>query len=271
MNIHPTALISPKAEIDSSAVIAPYCIIDGEVKIGAGTRVGAYSRIEGNVIIGSECNLAGWASLGLAPQDIGYKGEATGVKIGDRVTLREFVTVHRGTVNGGGITVIENDCFLMCYVHIGHDCIISRGAILVNGTTLGGHVKIHSGVNVSGFFLAHQYVEVGELAMISGMTGTRQSIPPYVIADGRPARIFRVNKVGLVRSGMERPVIRAIEEAYRLIRSGERQEALLEIDKSEYPEVRRIADFYRNSKRGVVSFVSSDSEYPKEKVATIFD
>jgi UDP-N-acetylglucosamine acyltransferase len=258
MSIHSTAIVSSKAQIASSAEIAAFCIIGDNVKIGENTYVGPYSVIEGHTEIGEECYLAATVSIGLKPQDISYKDEETKVKIGNKVIIREFCSIHRGTAKGTGVTVISDGCFLMNYVHIGHDCYLHEEVIIANGSHLGGHVTIHRKANISALFLAHQFIGVGELAMISGMSGCRKSVPPFVMVDGRPARIMRVNTIGLERAGISKEIIKEISDAYRLIRKQETKLALAEISEraKSVPELAKIVTFYREATRGVTSFVS---------------
>jgi UDP-N-acetylglucosamine acyltransferase len=252
--VHPTAIIGDGAKIHETAKIGPYAVIGGNVTIGAGTRVGAHAVIDGHTTIGDNCNIFPSASVGLEPQDLSYKGEATGVIIGNRTTLREFATVHRGT--GDRFTVIGDDCFFMNYSHVAHDCRMGNGVILANGATFGGHCQVGDYVVCGGLVVFHQHVRVGRMVMISGAMGTRADMPPFSLCDGRPARVVGVNAVGMRRQKFSVPTRTAIKNAYKLIyRSGlNTANALSKIESElpDLPELREIVEFYRSSKRGVI-------------------
>ncbi len=264
--IHPTAIISEKAIISDNVQIGPYCIIDDQVKIGSNTIIGSHSVIAGNTQIGSDCMIHSHVSIGAEPQDLSYKGESTETIIGNKVVLREFVTIHRGTAKGRGKTEVLDNSFLMNYVHIGHDCKVGKNCIIANSTSLAGHVILDNNVNISALYLAHQFVEIGEFVMASGMSGTRKSIPPYVLVEGRPSRIMKVNVIGLERAGFSKDLIKMISQAYKLIQKKEIKLALAEIKEmttSEYLQLKNITDFYDrmlNSSRGVISFLSLNDE-----------
>ena len=264
--IHNTSIISSKANIADNVEIGPYCIIGDQVEIASNTVIGSHSVIEGNTKIGSDCKIYSHVSIGGEPQDLSYKSENTETIIGNKVTLREFVTVHRGTAKGRGKTEILDNCFLMNYVHIGHDCRIGENCIIANGSSLAGHVILSNNVNISALYLAHQFVEIGELVMASGMSGTRKSIPPYVLVEGRPSRIMKINTIGLQRAGFSKDLIRLISQAYKLIQKKEIKVAFAEIKEMTTPEfqqLKNITDFYDrmlNSSRGIVSFLALDNE-----------
>jgi len=262
--IHPTAIIGDGARIHETVQVGPYAVIGPNVEIGAGTKIGAHAIIDGITTIGADCNIFAGASVGLEPQDLSYKGEPTGVIIGDRVTLREYSTVHRGT--GDRFTSVGDDCFFMNYSHVAHDCQIGRGVILANSATFGGHCQVGDFVVCGGLVVFHQHVRVGRMAMISGILGTRQDLPPFAICDERPARVVGVNAVGMRRQKFAAPLRSAIKSAYKLIyRSNlNTAQALAKIEEElpALPELKEIVDFYRSSKRGVVkgSFDEDGSE-----------
>ncbi len=265
--IHPTAIISPEAQIAPDVSIGAYVVIEGKVQVHSGTSIGALSVITGKVSIGKDCQISSQVAIGHPPQDLSYQGEETEVKIGDRVSLREFVTVQRGTVRGGGITSIEDDCFLMNYAHIGHDCSVGAGSILANNATLGGHVKVGNKVNMSAMFMVHQFVHIGDFSMLAGLSGTRKSVPPYVVVDGRPARIWKTNRIGLQRNGFSPEEMKAIEMAYRLLRKQEIKLALEEIDQEakKVPVLANITGFYREAERGIIPFYSVNKDETNEE------
>ena len=275
MNIHPTAIVSDKANLHESIDVGPYCIIGDGVTVGANTSIGAHTVIDGCTTIGSGCKISPHCGIGLPPQDIAYADEVTKVIIGNNVTIREFCTIHRGTVKGGGETIVGDEGFFMSYVHIGHDCKVGNKVIFANGVTLGGHVVVHDGANISALFLAHQFIEIGKLTMVSGLSGSRKSIPPFVLAEGRPSRIMRVNTVGLQRAGFSKELIKAISEAYQLIKRKETKTALAEIEalSEKFPELKDITDFYHrilDSSRGVTSFYSAEREFKSNGLTASF-
>lgn len=266
MTIHQTAIIQDGAQIAAGAEIGPYAVIGPAVKIGTGTKIGAHAVIDGHTTIGDNCQIFAGASIGLEPQDLRYKGEPTGVIIGDRAVIREYVTIHRAT--GEGFTTIGDDCFLMNYVHIAHNCRLGKGVILANSTMMAGHVSIGDHTVMSGMCIFHQFVRVGRLCMVSGLTGTRLDMPPFSTCDGRPALIRGVNTVGMKRQGVGLAVRSAVKETYRLIyRSGLNvSQALSKVEEEIelFPEVKEILDFFKTSKRGVIGAGDGSTEALEE-------
>jgi UDP-N-acetylglucosamine acyltransferase len=253
--IHKTALVHEKARIDENVEIGPYAIIGEHVSIGSGTRVGAHTVIEGWTEIGRDNRIYQFASIGADPQDLKFGGEESHLKIGDRNMIREFVTLHRGTAEGGGVTVIGSDCLLMAYCHVAHDCILGDRVILANAATLAGHVHIDDHAILGGLCAIHQFTRVGCHVMISGGAMVVQDIPPYTIAQGDRAKTVGINQVGLKRRNFSDEAIRDIKQAYKLMfRSGLRKdEALAQIDAEmkDSKEVAVFTDFIRGSERGV--------------------
>jgi UDP-N-acetylglucosamine acyltransferase len=253
--IHPTAIISPRAEIGSDVEIGPYAIIGDNVTIGAETTIGAHTTIDPFVDIGPQCHIFQFASVGALPQAIKFGGEKTYVKIGRRTVIREFATVNRGTGFGGGVTEVGEENLLMAYVHIAHDCKTGRGVILANNATLAGHVCIDDYVTVGGLTAIHQFVRVGRHAYIGGKSAVVKDIPPYVIAAGDRARLHGLNRVGLRRHGYSEKAIALLKRAYRLIfRIGITLNEAIERVKAEIdqtPEVTRFMEFIKSSQRGI--------------------
>ncbi len=254
--IHPSAIVDPKAEIGDEVEIGPYAVIEKGVFIDQGTKVGPHSVVREGTRIGKGCQIFQFASIGEAPQALAYKGEKTSLLVGDRNVVREFVTFHRGTVKGGGRTVIGNDNLFMAYSHVAHDCQIGNQVILANGATLGGHILIEDYVNISGLSAIHQFCRVGAHAYVSGLTGVTLDIPPYMLAAGNRATLFGLNAVGLRRHSFQEKTIKALKKAYRIIfRSGlmlEKAMQRVEEDEiSQAPEVQHLLDFIRHSKRGI--------------------
>ena len=227
--IHPTAVIQPGAEIGTDVEIGPYSIVGPKVRIGDGTRVGAQVVLDGSLTIGEENVIVGQASLGGTPQDLSYEGEDTRLEIGDRNTIREFVTVNRGTVKGGGVTRIGSNCLLMACCHVAHDCDIEDDVILGNNVLLAGHVYVKRRANVSGAAAAHHFVTIGQNAYVGGLTRVVQDVPPFMILEGHPSRVRGVNKIGLTRSGYGEDEIAELGVAYReLFRSKEPRRQVVE-------------------------------------------
>ncbi len=253
--IHPTAIVSPRADIGSTVEIGPYAIIGDNVTIGDGTVIGAHTTVDPFVDIGPDCHIFQFASVGALPQAIKFGGEKTYVKIGRRTVIREFATVNRGTGFGGGVTEVGEENLLMAYVHIAHDCKTGRGVILANNATLAGHVCIDDYVTVGGLTAIHQFVRVGRHAYIGGKSAVVKDIPPYVIAAGDRARLHGLNRVGLRRHGHSEKAIAMLKRTYRLIfRIGITLNEAIERVKAEVdqtPEVKRFMAFIKSSQRGI--------------------
>jgi UDP-N-acetylglucosamine acyltransferase len=239
--IHPTALIAPGAELGIDVEIGPYCVVGSNVRIGDRTKIGAHVVIDGVTTIGEDNLIVGQAGLGGPPQDLSYKGEPTQLVIGDRNTIREFVTINRGTVKGGGVTQIGSDCLLMACSHVAHDCDLRDRIILANNVLLAGHVFVGENANISGGSAAHHFVTIGSFAYVGGMTRMVQDVPPYMILEGHPSRVRGVNKIGLQRGGQTLESIEALETAFRRIyRTGNTRRQTLDELKIEFPEAKLV-------------------------------
>lgn len=253
--IHPTAIVSPKADIADSAEIGPYTMIHENVRIGDQTVVGPHVVIDPYVEIGSDCRIFQFASVGAIPQSLKFQGEETWTKIGDRCIIRECVTINRGTKDGGAITQIGNDCLLMAYAHVAHDCIIGNRVILANNATLAGHVIIEDNATVGGLAAIHQFVRIGRYAYLGGKSAVVKDIPPYVIASGDRARLHGLNQVGLKRQGFSQETVKQLKKTYRLIfRIGLTLNEAIERVNAEVeniPEVKTFIDFIKSSERGI--------------------
>ena len=215
--IHPTALVDPKAQLDSSVSVGPYAVIGPHVRIGAGTTVGAHCVIEGHTTIGQDNRIFQFASVGAQPQDKKYAGEPTRLEIGDGNTIREFVTINTGTVQDEGLTRIGHDCWIMAYVHIAHDCRLGDHIILANAVQLAGHVHLGDWVFLGGLTGVHQFGRVGAHAMTAFQTRLAQDVPPFVTAGGNPAEAQSINAEGLKRRGFSPERITLIKQMYRLL------------------------------------------------------
>src|SRR5471032_2496821 len=215
--IHSTAIVDSKAELDSSVEIGAYSVIGPHVRIAAGTKVGPHVVIEGHTTIGRDNSIFQFGSIGAAPQDKKYAGEPTRLEIGDRNTIREFVTLNLGTVQDGGVTRVGNDNWVMAYVHVAHDCQIGDQVILANSVQLAGHVQLDDWVFLGGLTGVHQFVKVGAHAMTAANSYLSQDLPPYVTAAGSPCSAHGINAEGLRRRGFTPEGIAAIRQAYKLL------------------------------------------------------
>lgn len=253
--IHPTAVVSPKAEIGKDVHIGPFSIVGENVIIGDGTRIGPHVAIDPFTDIGPECQIFQFASIGAAPQAIKFQGEETWVRIGRGTVIREFVTINRGTAFGGGVTEVGERNFLMAYCHIAHDCKTGREVIMANNATLAGHIVIEDCATIGGLTAIHQFVRVGRYAYIGGKSAVTKDIPPFVMASGDRAKLFGLNLVGLKRRGIGDEAISRLKKAYRIVfRIGITLHEALERIKAEVescPEVEEFVEFLRSSSRGV--------------------
>jgi UDP-N-acetylglucosamine acyltransferase len=253
--IHPTAIVDSKAEIDSDVQIGAYSIIGESVFIGSGTKIGPHVVIEPFVTIEPNCQIFQYAAIGAPPQSVKFKGETSYIKIARNTIIREFVTIHRGTEFGGGITEIGEECFLMAYTHIAHDCTIGRQVVMANNATLAGHITIGDHATIGGLSAIHQFARIGEYAFIGGLTAVPKDVPPYVLASGERARLRGLNTVGLKRHGFSKKARSELKKAYRIIfRIGLTLTEAIQRVKAEVdqiPEVVNFTDFIKSSERGV--------------------
>ena len=253
--IHETAIINPKAEIDSNVNIGPYSIVGDNVILGSGTVIGPHVVIEPFVTIGQDCRIFQYAAIGAIPQSLKFEGEKTYVKIGRGTIIREFVTIHRGTGFGGGITEVGEENFLMAYTHIAHDCKIGRKVVMANNATLAGHITIGDHATIGGLVAVHQFVKIGEYAFVGGKSAVVKDVPPYVIAAGDRAELHGLNSVGLKRHGFSPTTLSMLKKTYRIIfRIGLTMNEAIERVRAEVeqvPEVVNFIDFIKSSQRGV--------------------
>ena len=254
-SIHPSAVIHPSAEIAEGVTIGPNVVIGECVKIGKGTRVIANAYIE-FAEIGENCTISPFATIGSEPQDLGYKGEATKVVIGNETIIKENVTIHRGAACGDFTTRIGNKCLLMVGSHIAHNCVLADQVILANLVTLGGHVHVGFGAFVGGMSVFHQNIRIGDMAIISGFSASRQDILPYSKGEGRPPVPRGLNVIAMKRRGVSQEIRTATNEAFKLLISEEYntsqaiEKIKAEIPMNEYIE--KMIDFIQTSKRGVL-------------------
>lgn len=254
--IHPTAVISPGAQIGRDCAIGPYVIIGEEVTLGNQVRIDSHCVIDGRTRIGDDSHLFPFVSIGLPPQDLKFAGEQTETEIGCRTRIREFVTVHRGTTGGGGITRIGDDCFLMAQAHVAHDCVIGNNVIMANAATLAGHVLIADGANVGAYSGVHQFCRVGREAYIGGYSVVVKDALPFALTVGNHAKCYGLNKVGMRRRGYSPDTLGALHHAFHLLLSAKlnTSQAIERISAeiTNVPEVDELVQFVEASQRGVV-------------------
>ncbi len=255
MDIHPSAVVSPDAELGQGVKIGPFSMIGGHVRIGRDTLVGAHVAIEGDTRIGDRNQIYPYVSIGSPPQDIGYMGEDTRVVIGDDNIIREYVTINRATTKQEWVTTVGNGNYMMAYSHVAHDCILGNNIIMANAATLGGHTVVGDHTTLGGLTASHQFVRIGAYAFIGGNTGLPKDIPPFMIAAGSRAKLYGPNLIGLRRHGFSKEVIEGLKKAYRIIwRESKRFDEGIARARKEveaFPELDMLLDFFNGSKRGV--------------------
>lgn len=253
--IHPTAIISPDAQLGVGVEIGPFAIVGESCVVGDGSVLAARSTLDRNVTLGANVHVGSGSILGGPPQDVKYRGEHTTVEIGDGTAIREYTTINRGTTHSFKTTVGRN-CFVMSYVHLGHDCHIGDGVILVNGVQLAGHVAVDDRAIISGLTAVHQFVRIGKFSFIGGCSRVAQDVPPYTRAVGNPIKLYGLNSVGLRRNNFPDDVLRELKRAYRLFFRSELNlsQALqrAEADLQQLPEVQEFVRFVSETNRGVV-------------------
>ena len=257
MSFHPTAIVDPKSKIHPSCKIGPYCVVGPEVELGEGCRLASHVAIEGPTKIGVDNGFFPFSSIGRAPQDITYAGEPTRLEIGDHNVIREFVTINRGTVKGGGCTRVGDHNLIMAYTHIAHDCQIGSHIIMANGATLGGHVTVEDWANVGALCPVHHFVQIGTHAFIGGgTTVTRDVLPFSKTSAERGTRAYGLNTVGLERRGFTKERIKNLHHAYRvLLASKLNTSQAIEKLKGEADlgeDVEMLIRFIETSERGVI-------------------
>ena len=255
VDIDPLALVSKKAQLGENVTIGPSAIIDDDVVIGDGSIVAPYAIIQHGTRLGKECRIASFAVVGGPPQDLKYKGEPTTLEVGDRCDIREYVTLNRGTVETGK-TVIGNNCMFMANAHVAHDCIVGDYCILANSVPLAGHVTLDNWVIIGGLTPVHQFVHIGDHAMIGGGYRIAKDIPPFVRAGREPLVFEGLNSVGLRRRGFSPKSIDLIEKAYVLLYQSKlnvsQAIARIKEELEQTPEIQNILNFVAGSKRGII-------------------
>jgi UDP-N-acetylglucosamine acyltransferase len=256
IQIHPSAVVSPNAQIGEGCRIGPYTVIGDHVALGNGVVIESHCVIDGRTRVGDESYIYPFVSIGLPPQDLKFAGEETETQIGARTRIREFVTIHRGTAGGGGLTKIGDDCFLMAQAHVAHDCLIGNQVIMANAATLAGHVTVFDGANIGAYSGVHQFCRVGREAYIGGYSVVVKDALPFALTVGNHAKCYGLNKVGVRRRGYSRETVRALHHTYHLLLSAKLNTSqAIERIREEIkgvPEVDEVVEFVEASKRGVV-------------------
>jgi UDP-N-acetylglucosamine acyltransferase len=254
--IHETAIVSSDAVIGEGCHIGPFSTVGAEVTLGSGVKLDSHIVVDGRTSIGDQTHVFPFASIGLAPQDLKYAGEPTATEIGKRNHIREFVTIHRGTAGGGGLTKIGDDNLFMAQAHVAHDCQIGSNVIMANAATLAGHVEIADRANVGAYSGVHQFCRVGLEAFIGGYSVVVKDAPPYAIIQGNHAKCYGLNKIGLKRRGYSKETIEKLHHAYHLLLTARlnTSQAVERIKKeiADCQEVDILVTFIESSKRGVV-------------------
>jgi UDP-N-acetylglucosamine acyltransferase len=267
--IHPTSQVHPRARLEAGVSVGPQCFIGQDVTIRKNTSLSASVYIEGLVEIGEDCRFSPFSVIGTEPQDVGYLQEETRVTIGDRNVFREFVTVHRGTIKGGGETVIGHDNYFMAYAHVAHDCRVGSGTVFTHAATLGGHVTVDDFATIGAFSAVHQFCRVGKHAFMGGFTVVTQDVLPFCrVAGMRPVLFYGLNTVGLKRKGFSRERIAGLKEMFKIIfysglNTSQAVEKIGAIDPA--PEDRdEIIRFIRTSERGIIKKAAPQWEEESE-------
>jgi len=256
VEIHPTAIVDPAAQLDPGVTVGPYSIIEGQVAIGPHTQIGPHVVIRDFTSIGSRCRIFQFAVLGEIPQDLKFKGEETRLIIGDDNTIREFATMHRGTAAGGGVTRIGGGNLFMAYSHVAHDCQVGDRVIMSNAATLGGHITVEDHAILGGLSAVHQFSRIGAYAFIGGCSAVNRDVPPYAMAVGNRAKLAGLNLVGLKRAGFSDSALHDLKRAYEILFLSDLnlKEAMAKIRRElpPGPEIQRLLHFLETSERGLV-------------------
>jgi UDP-N-acetylglucosamine acyltransferase len=256
MAIHPTALVAPGAEIDPSCEIGPGAVIGPRVRMGRANSVGAHAVVEGSTTLGSGNRIFAHAMVGAPPQDLKYRGEETRLEMGDGNVVREFASLHTGTVGGGGVTRIGNQCLLMASSHVAHDVQLGDRCIVATFCALAGHVVAEDGAIFGGVSAVQQFTRIGRLAYIGGLTGVNMDVAPYLMVSGARAEVVGINVVGLQRAGFSEEQVGRVKEAYRIVFRSKLslQEALEQVrsDMGQHPEIAHWVRFIEGAERGIL-------------------
>ncbi|HEX9917598.1 MAG TPA: acyl-ACP--UDP-N-acetylglucosamine O-acyltransferase [Pyrinomonadaceae bacterium] len=254
--IHPTAIVSDRAQLGEGCFVGPYTIIGDEVVLGAGVRVESHAVLEGRTRVGDGTHIYPFASIGLAPQDLKYRGEPAETRIGARNQIREFVTIHRGTEGGGMLTAIGDDCLIMAQAHVAHDCLVGDRVIMANAATLAGHVSVASGANIGAYSGVHQFCRIGREAYVGGYSVVVKDALPFALTVGNHAKCYGLNKEGMRRRNYPRATVAALHHAFHLLLASKLNTSqaveAIRAEVKDSPETEELLNFIETSKRGVV-------------------
>jgi UDP-N-acetylglucosamine acyltransferase len=256
MDIHPAAMVSPKARLAEGVKVGPYCVIGDHVTVGRDTTLLSHVVIEGHTLIGERNMVYPFVSIGSPPQDIGYSGEQTRVVVGNDNLIREFTTINRATTKQDWQTVIGNENYFMAYSHVAHDCVLGSKIIMGNAATLGGHVSVGDHAIFGGMVAVHQFVRIGAYAFLGGKAGIDRDVPPFMIVSGERAKLYGVNQRGLTRLGWPKENIAGLKRAYSILWRGNRpfSEGIRQVrdEIPSFPELEVLLSFLIQSKRGIL-------------------
>jgi UDP-N-acetylglucosamine acyltransferase len=254
--IHPTAIVSDRAQLGADCFVGPYVVIGDEVVLGRGVRVESHAVIDGRTRVGDETHVYPFASIGLAPQDLKYRGEPAETRVGARNQIREFVTIHRGTEGGGMLTAVGDDCLIMAQAHVAHDCLIGDRVIMANAATLAGHVTVSDGANIGAYSGVHQFCRIGREAYVGGYSVVVKDALPFALTVGNHAKCYGLNKEGMRRRNYPRETVAALHHAFHLLLSARLNTTQaverIRAEIADSPETEELLAFIENSKRGVV-------------------
>ncbi|HEX8180079.1 MAG TPA: acyl-ACP--UDP-N-acetylglucosamine O-acyltransferase [Pyrinomonadaceae bacterium] len=253
--VHPSSVVSPRAQLGRDCHIGPYSIIGDEVTLGDGVRLDGHCVIDGRTFIGDETHVFPFASIGLASQDLKYKGEPAETRLGRRNHVREFVTIHRGTAGGGMLTRTGDDCLIMAQAHIAHDCLVGDSVIMANAATLAGHVTVADGANIGAYSGVHQFCRIGREAYIGGYSVVVKDALPFALTVGNHAKCYGLNTTGMKRRNYPQATIDALHHAFRLLLAAKLNTtqalAAIRAELADSPEVAELVRFIETSERGV--------------------
>jgi UDP-N-acetylglucosamine acyltransferase len=254
--IHPTAIVSPGAELDPTCEVGPYAVIGPKVRMGAGNTVGAHAVVDGSTTLGAGNRIFAHAVVGAPPQDLKYRGEDTRLQMGDGNVVREFASVHTGTIGGGGVTRIANQCLIMASAHVAHDVRLGDRCIVATFCALAGHVEAEDGVIFGGVSAVQQFSRVGRLAYVGGITGVNMDVAPYLMVSGPRGEVMGINLIGLQRAGFTEEQIGRVKGAYKIVFRSKLtlQEAMAQVraEMGQHPEIAHWVKFIEGSERGIM-------------------
>ncbi|HEV2859520.1 MAG TPA: acyl-ACP--UDP-N-acetylglucosamine O-acyltransferase [Pyrinomonadaceae bacterium] len=254
--VHPSAVVGPRAEIGDGSHVGPFCTVGDEVRLGERVRLESHVVVDGRTQVGDDTHVFPFVSLGLASQDLKYRGEPAETRVGRRCRLREFVTVHRGTEGGGMLTAIGDDCLVMAQAHVAHDCLVGDRVIMANAATLAGHVTVERGASVGAYSGVHQFCRVGREAYVGGYSVVVKDALPFALTVGNHAKCYGLNTVGMKRRQYPKQTIDALHHAFRLLLSSKlnttQAVAAIREEIQDSPEVDELVRFIESSERGVV-------------------